>query len=87
MSTAKFELVKPYKPSSSYAYHLENCEDRVATYGKGYDYYDVLGVDDTASDEDICDAYKRNVMRWHPDEVSTENQNEQNNAVKVWQNS
>lgn len=33
----------------------------------GVDYYDVLSVDRSASDEDLKRAYRRLAMRWHPD--------------------
>ncbi len=34
---------------------------------KDQSYYDVLGVDSTASDMDIKLAYRRLVLYWHPD--------------------
>ena len=40
--------------------------------GCGIDYYQVLGLDDTASMEEIRRAYKQQALRWHPDKVAPE---------------
>jgi DnaJ family protein B protein 4 len=33
----------------------------------GRDYYSILGIDKTASDEDIKKAYRKQALKWHPD--------------------
>jgi DnaJ-class molecular chaperone len=33
----------------------------------GKDYYKILGVTKSASEEDIKKAYKKMAMKWHPD--------------------
>lgn len=38
----------------------------------GIDYYEVLGVDTTASSDDIRKAFRHHALRWHPDKVAAE---------------
>lgn len=49
----------------------------------GFDYYEVLGIDEGASQEKIRTAYKNQAMRWHPDMVSAENKEVATERFKV----
>ena len=33
----------------------------------GKDYYQILGIEKGASDEDIKKAYRKQALKWHPD--------------------
>ena len=59
-----------------YKHHIRDCTvvdislacitDIMASSGK-QTYYNVLGVNKDASQNEIKDAYKRMALRWHPD--------------------
>ena len=44
------------------------------------DYYNILGISKNASEDDIKAAYKKNVLKWHPDRWMGKSESEQKNA-------
>ena len=45
-----------------------------------YNYYEILGVDNNASDDDIKAAYRRMAKKYHPDLYTTKSDAEKKNA-------
>ena len=55
----------------------------IAAATSGFDYYEVLGINATASQEEISTAYKDKAMRWPPGRVSAENKEVVTERFKV----
>lgn len=49
----------------------------------GVDYYDVLGLAESADEEAVRRAYKQQAMRWHPDKVAAEHKEIATERFKV----
>lgn len=46
------------------------------------DYYSVLGIDKKAKKEDITSAYRKLMMKWHPDRFASKSKSEQEEATR-----
>ena len=51
-------------------------QDQSKSQYSARDYYETLGVDRNATDDDISRAYKHMSLRYHPDQYKTANQGE-----------
>jgi DnaJ like chaperone protein len=78
--TSIYERHVGYSNTGSSSSSRNSGSSRTSSYGK--DPYRVLGIDSTATDDEVKRAYRRMAMKYHPDRVAGMGEEMQRNAAE-----
>lgn len=63
---------------------LKNAQ-KLAKQARKKDYYKILGIEKTATDKEIKNAYRKLALKWHPDK-NNESEEQKAQAEKMFKN-
>lgn len=78
-----FHTFDPFEGQDTYQRHYEPYRPQVNT--RLLDAYRTLGIEETASDDEVRQAYRRLALRYHPDRVASQGEQERQAAERIFQ--